>query len=281
MVIVGSCTNSYGEFDLSESPVGFLKGLNQVNISFPTDDPNQDVRFKFKKKQGAIRPSLSEALRFVSMNGGYDKTYIRDKYDCKQFAYQLFLDAQKENYEAQFVILRLKNEEEGHALTVIHTLDAGPLYVDFTPFLTNDDLQKPAQTIALVKEGHPYIRIPLQALERNFSNSNMDFEMYRAKMEKGEREVKNYNNLVTSLEEQKRAVQQKIGNFNSKVKNSQIVRANFENIKNEQGSLEREVNEINARYDHLNFEEARIRNMYYFSNWIGKAWVVESVKQVP
>lgn len=281
VLIIGSCTNSYGDFDLSQSPIGFLKGLNEVNVSFPTDDPNQDVRLKFKKKQGAVRPSLSEALRFVKNNKSFNKPYVRDKYDCKQFAYQLFEDAQKENFEAQFVVLRLKNENEGHALSVIHTVDAGPLYVDFTPFLTADNSQKPAQTVVLVKEGQPYIRIPLQALESNFSNSEMDFEMYRAKMEMGEREVKNYNQLAQSLEEQKQAIQQKIGNFNAKASNHDVARANYASMQNEQNGLRREVEEINARYDHLNFEEARIRNMYYFSNWIGKSWVVDNIKHVP
>lgn len=281
ILIIGSCTNSYGEFDLSQSPIGFLKGLNEINVSFPTDDPNKDVRLKFRKKQGAIRPTLSQALAFVRQNSGHRERYQRDVYDCKQFAHKLFEDAQKENFEAHFVILKLKNEEEGHALTAINTVDAGMLYVDFTPFVTGTNSQKPSQTLAFVKEGHPYIRIPLEALGSRFSNSQADFEAFHANIEKGEREVQNYNQQVQSLEEQKKAVAARVGNFNSKVQNGQVVAANYNSVKGEQDELQREVEALNARFDHLNFEEARIKNLYFFADWVGKSWVVDSFKLVP
>ncbi len=281
ILIIGSCTNSYGEFDLSQSPIGFLKGLNEITVSFPTDDPNKDVKFKFKKKQGAIRPTLSQALTFIRQNSGYRERYQRDTYDCKQFAYRLFEDAQRENFEAHFVILKLKNEQEGHALAAINTVDAGMLYIDFTPFLADDNTQKPSQTVAFVKEGYHYIRIPMEALGARFANTQMDFETFQANIEKGEKEVQNYNQQVTSLEEQKRAVEARVGSFNSKVQQGQIVAANYDHMRTEQDQLQRQVDEINARYDHLNFEEARIKNLYFFTNWVGKTWVVDSFKLVP
>jgi hypothetical protein len=281
VLIIGSCTNTYGEFDLSQSPIGFLKGLNEITVSFPTDDPNKDVRLKFKKKQGATRPTLSQALNFIRQNMGYKERYQRDIYDCKQFAHKLFEDAQKENFEAHFVILKLKNEPEGHALTAIHTVDAGMLYVDFTPFLTGDSSQKPSQTIAFVKEGHPYIRIPIEALGSRFANTQFDFENFQATIERGDKEIQNFNQQVTSLEEQKKAVEARVGNFNAKVQQVHVSAAHYENVLSEQDQLKREVEEINSRYDHLNFEQARIQNMYFFTDWVGKTWVVDSYKLVP
>jgi len=281
ILIIGSCTNSYGEFDLSQSPIGFLKGLNEITVSFPTDDPNKDVRLKFKKKQGATRPTLSQALTFIRQNSGYRQTYQRDTYDCKQFAHKLFEDAQRENFEAHFVILKLKNEQEGHALTAINTVDAGMLYIDFTPFLGADNTQKPSQTVAFVKEGFHYIRIPLEALGARFTNSQLDFETFQSNIEKGEKEVHNYNQQVTSLEEQKRAVEARVGSFNSRVENGRVVSANYDSVRSEQDELQKQVEDINARYDHLNFEQARIKNLYFFTDWVGKTWIVDSFKLVP
>ncbi|MEZ4815797.1 MAG: hypothetical protein R3A80_11405 [Bdellovibrionota bacterium] len=281
ILIVGSCTNTYGEFDISQSPIGFLRGLNEVTVTFPTDVPNQTVRFKFKKKANAIRPQLKDALRFVKLNQGYKEVYKRDAYDCKQFAYNLFIDAQKENYEAGFVILRLKNESIGHAVAAIETADAGTLYVDFTPFMTKNDQQKHSQTVAFVKEGEPYIRIPLNSLSPNFTNSEADFKYFYEKVKMGEKEVKKYNELALSLEEQKKAVAAKIGKFNSKVGSGRIAAASQEAIQSEHEALQREVDDVNSRYDHLNFEEARIKSLYFFADWVGNTWVIESLKMLP
>jgi hypothetical protein len=278
---MGSCTNSYGEYDLSESPIGFLKGLNQVNVSFPTDNPNQLVKFKFKKKQGAIRPSLETALNFVKMNSGHLKTYVRDVYDCKQFAYNLFLDAQKENFVAHFVILDLKNEKEGHALMSIQTHDAGQLYVDFTPLITKDSTQKPSQSVAYVRAGEPYIRIPISALERNFKNTNVDFLMFKAKMEKGDREVESYNRSAEILMQRKKEIEAKVQDFKSRTSNQRVIASNYKQLKEEQEDLEDEIQSINDSFTHLDYEETRIRNLYMETDWIGKSWIVESVKAVP
>lgn len=281
VLVVGSCTNSYGEFDLSESPIGFLRGLNQVNVTFPTDNPNVDVKLKFKKKQGAIRPSLATALKFVSMNQGYLKTYVRDDYDCKQFAYNLFLDAQNENYEAHFVVLDLKDEDEGHAVMSIETHDAGPLYVDFTPYLTKDGVQKAMQTVAYVKAGEPYVRIPLNAIEGNFRNSSLDFLTFKAKMEKGDREIQNYNQGVISLEQKKKEIEAKVAAFKRRTAGQRVIASNYEELKNEHKALQDEIRDINDRYTHLNYEETRIRNLYLSTDWIGKSWVIEKAKSVP
>lgn len=281
VMIIGSCTNSYGEFDLSESPIGFLKGLNQVTVSFPTDNPEVDVKLKFKKKTGAIKPNLKQAIQFISKNEGYKKNYIRDIYDCKQFAYNLFLDAQKQNYETRFVIIDLKDKPEGHALTAIETVDAGTLFIDFTPLLTADGSQKAAQTFVYVKEGEPYIRIPIAAIEPSFNNSDMDYIVFHKKLIRGEKEVNNFNSQALYLEQKKKETLAKIDSFKSKLSRRQIARSELEQLQDEQDELQREIKDIESRYTHLDYEEYRIKTLYLFTDWIGKDWVVDKIRFVP
>ena len=278
--VTQSCTNTESSYFFEGNPISFFKSLQEVQVTFPTSVPGREITFKFKTRSGTVKPDIKEAILFLKSNYSYMETYRRDYYDCKQFAYRLYQDAQEHNFEVRYAILSLVGQKEGHAVTVVETSDGGELFVDFTPYITANDKQKPSRTISQVKEGRPYIRIPLEIIGENFKNSDQDFIEYQNTLTKAEEEVKSYNSQIDTVNTQKSALESRIVSFKEKVQRG-VAAENYNAMKSEQDSIEQDANSINAKFDELNSEEERLRSTYYAYDWVGKDWIVKSIKIVP
>jgi hypothetical protein len=276
----GIIFSSDDSFIFRGNPLSFLKSFKDVKLTFPTNIPDKNVTIKLKTRPGLIRPNLKAALEFLKSNYSHMEEYKNDIYDCKQFALRIYDDAQLNNFEVKYVIISLLGQSEGHALAAIQTSDAGLLYVDFTPFILMDRAQKPSRTVAQVEEGKPYVRVPIDFLDKNFRNEPKDFQAYQVHMHKAEGEITQYNDQLTHLENRKKSLEGKIGNFNSKVSKG-VTRDDAAALKREQDSLQREVEEVNNNFDILNVKENLLKKSYSTLDWIGKDWIVQTVKLVP
>lgn len=237
------------------------------------------MTISIKSRPGLVRPRLESALEFIKNNYSHTATYQKDNYDCKQFAYQLYQDLQAANYESRFVIISLVGEREGHALAAIETSDAGTLYVDFTPFILLTGKQKAVRSVAQVKEGKKYLRIPLENLTAGFRNQSSDFEAFQALLDEGEARIKRHNWQVDELEAHKKQIEKEIDEFQANTKNGVSPRE-YQRFVEEKENLERSVTQVNEKYDQLILDEQLLRNNSYL-DWVGKGWIVKSIKMVP
>lgn len=168
------------------APVEQAKPLSaeplMVVYSFPSRDPTlPPVKFEFRENKNEKVMQLSEILFFVRYTWKNEHDYVLDHYDCKHFAYQLYLDAQKANLSVRFVTMTIKGSPVGHALNAFKTSDHGILFLDFTPKNTGEGRSIAQKNVVYVSSGEPYVRMPGDYLPAQFENRKKDFFEQRNK----------------------------------------------------------------------------------------------------
>ena len=278
-VLIG-CSRDDGSILLNGNPVSYVMDLQTVKVSFDTGTPGKEIVVKLKRNSNTRKVRFAEVAEFLKKDTSYLARYTLDDYDCKGFAFKLYDNAQAEKLEVRFVIMSIRDQVVGHALTAFDTTDLGRVFVDFTPLISPEGIQKPSKRIVWVSEGDPYIRIPLENLPPGFSNTRNEFMAFKDKETQAARQLAEYNKEFDRLEPQKQELQKKMEEFGRRV-GSGVPATDYEAVKTEKDRLDRDVNALNEQIDSLRRTEDRIRATFYDFDWVGKDWIINSIKLLP
>ena len=282
IALLSSCSDSDDGDSLSFNGalISIFGDSLEMNVSFPLTNSDKSVTLKFHRNSNAKKIPLSEAIEFVKNTNAHAATYVVDVYDCKQFAYKLFQEAQAKNYSTSFVLLTIKDQEVGHALVSLDTTDAGRLFVDITPIINQEKKQILSKRIVYVDKDQQYVRIPVDALPEGFRNQASDFVAYFTQQRDSVEKIKKYNSDLEKLSADKNELEARMQNFQNEI-NRGVAADQVAQFRNREDKFNEEARILNTRIDELKMDEMRINNGYVDSEWVGKDWVVKSYKLLP
>jgi len=255
-----------------------IKKPDIYEFTFPKiKSPGEVFRFEFPIPKEEKSWKLSEILYFIRYNWKNERDYVLDEYDCKHFAHQLYLDAQKKQIPVRFVGISMKNSPVGHAINALMSSDHGIVFVDFTPMKTAEGKSIAQKNVVYVAKDEPYLRLPIDYLPPYFSNQREDFYKHYAKgIELNKKLLSNQESLRQILiqrdalekeqnvlnsdpqkisKEQVAAFQKKVDDFNSSIEaanhNEQVLKDEIRRARNEAWQLPQDENWIPKKIDFM------------------------------
>ena len=149
----------------------------------------------------AANPTWQELKEFLLADPTDDKTYIKDIFDCSQFAEMLHNKAEAQGIKATFVAVNFRGKEVGHALNAFKTTDKGLVYVDCTGgrlSIRRTSLER--DKIAYVVKGKEYGSISLGKNTPlnydSYEKMKADWNSYDAKLTAYNSEVRRFNSEI-------------------------------------------------------------------------------------
>ena len=149
----------------------------------------------------AANPTWQELKEFLLADPTDDKTYIKDIFDCSQFAEMLHNKAEAQGIKATFVAVNFRESDIGHALNAFKTTDKGLVYVDCTGgrlSIRRTSLER--DKIAYVVKGKEYGSISLGKNTPlnydSYEKMKADWNSYDAKLAAYNSEVRRFNSEI-------------------------------------------------------------------------------------